>query len=241
VSGDADAAGTKQGSSQGGEPASPESRATPRAGLTRLAKIAALALFVLACLCVRVVVEGRGELEAAEAAGELGRFDDQVLHLGRAARWRMPLAAHDDLALEQLMELGDREAKHGPEGNARALAAYREARRAILATRAWGMHERDTFDRANEEIAALMAVNGSSADEERYLEQLAREPGPPARGAKFAAFTFILWLVASAGFATRGLDGKGRLRPRPARRWGGASLLLLVVWMVLMRWPELLG
>jgi hypothetical protein len=46
---------------------------------------------------------------------------------------------------------------------------------------------------------------------------------------------FAGWLVASAGFVLRALDAQGRLRSRPAVRWGGASLLLLIAWAVLLR------
>jgi hypothetical protein len=49
-----------------------------------------------------------------------------------------------------------------------------------------------------------------------------------------AAACFVAWLVACVGWFVRGIDGKGRLQPRLALRWGAAVLLLLVAWVVLM-------
>jgi len=63
---------------------------------------------------------------------------------------------------------------------------------------------------------------------------LDRDPGPVPWRANLAALSFVGWVVASGGFVLRGLDGDGRLRPRPALRWGGVSVLLLLAWAILL-------
>lgn len=214
-----------------------------RPWLRRVGLLALIAAGVLAPLSIRATWEGRAELEAAEAAAAETRHDDEIIHLGRAARWRVPIASHDERALERLMTVGAEHEQRGAEGRLDALAAYREARRAILATRTLGIPEPDVFHAANQRIAALMAaqerelgldLSGEGRQEDYHLALLEQVPGPdPLRGAG-VALAFVGWLVASAGFVLRALDAQGRLRRRAAVRWGGASLLLLIVWAVLL-------
>ena len=59
-------------------------------------------------------------------------------------------------------------------------------------------------------------------------------------GSSLAALCFIGFVITAVGFVMRGLDVHGRVRPKVAVRWGGACLVLMIAWMVLMRWPELL-
>jgi hypothetical protein len=199
---------------------------------------------VLTPLAVRVAWEGHAELEAAEQARAEELLAQEIEHLGRAARWRLPVASHDEIALERLLVIGEEQEALGDAGIQTALMAYREVRRALLATRSWGIPHEDLFARANQRIAALMAIqerafgtdlSGRGEQEAYHLELLERVPGPDPLRANLAALAFIAWIVASGGFVLRALDAHGRLRPRPALRWGAASLLLLIAWMVLLR------
>ncbi len=192
----------------------------------------------------RVALEGRAELELAERAGKDEDLDEQIIHLGRAARWRLPIARHDDRALEQLMRLGEEREMDGPEGRQEALACYREARRAILATRSLRLADPETFHEANRRIARLMAeqeeeygtdISGTGDPEAWHLERLEEVPGPrPVLGA-LASLAFLGWAITAAGFALRGLEARGRLRLPQAAWWGLANLALLIAWMVLLR------
>lgn len=189
-------------------------------------------------IAVRVVVDGRAALEQAQHAEDI---DLRIEWLGRAARWRMPGFTHDDEALAQLMRVGEAAQTRGDWTE--ALAAFREVRRAILGTRAWGVPHRETFDLANERIATLMAEReaadhtdaGGQGDPYAYhLQLLQAQPGPdPVRG-NLAALAFLTWLLSSAAFVARGIDAKGRLVPRRATRWGAAVLVSLVAWCVLL-------
>ncbi|MEX1363308.1 MAG: hypothetical protein AB1Z98_09295, partial [Nannocystaceae bacterium] len=179
---------------------------------------------------------------AADQAREAGQLDREIEHLGRALRWRAPLLSHDERALERLWALGQQQQARGTEGRAAALAAYREIRRGLLATRSCGISHRDRWEQANERIAALMAEqehelgpsNPSAAAEHHHQQLLSREPGPDPLRANLAALAFVGWLVCVAGFVLRGVDPRGRLRPRGAVRWGLAALGLLVAWAGLL-------
>lgn len=194
----------------------------------------------LVCAMVVVPVAIRAAVEGSAALDEALQTDDvdlRIERLGHAARWRMPIATHDDRALDALIEIGE----HG-EADA-SLAAYREARRALLGTRAWGLSDPARFEMLCERIAAAMAAReeadasdvGGQGDPYAYHLQLLQDvPGPDPRMAGGAAWAFVAWLLTTVGFVGRGLDDKGRLQPKPATRWGLASLLLLAAWTVLL-------
>ncbi len=196
---------------------------------------AAFGLLVLTPVSVRVWLEGRAALAQAQDTEDL---DLRIERLGHAARWRMPVATHDERALDALVAVGTSAAD--PEVS---LAAYREARRALLSTRAWGVSDPSRFAMLNERIAAAMAdreeadetdVGGQGDPYAYHLQLLQVIPGPDPVRAGGAAWAFVGWLAAMVGFVGRGLDDKGRLRAKPAARWGVAAMLLLVSWTVLL-------
>lgn len=118
-------------------------------------------------LLVRVAWEGRAELIAADEAAAAGRVDLEIVHLGRAARWRAPFAASDDAAIGRLLALGA--AHEGDEATlTTALAAYRELRGALWATRVRAP-EGEALALTNGRIAALMA-----AQERAFATDLSR-------------------------------------------------------------------
>lgn len=200
-------------------------------------------VLVLVPVVGRVVVEGRAELAAADEARARGEHDAEIEHLGRALRWRMPGSGHDEAALERLWALGEAEEARGAEGRDAALAAYRELREGLLATRAWGIPHREQWEAANERIAALMGAqerehgmdsSGIGDPEGFHRARLHEAPGPePIRG-NLAALAFAGWVACTAGLLLQGLGPRGRLRPRPALRWGTGAVLCLVAWAVLL-------
>jgi hypothetical protein len=210
--------------------------------LRRLVSVAsvayvALALVVIGSLFVRAWVDGRAQLREADAMAEAGDLDGEIRHLGRAARWRLPIAEHDELARTRLRELAERETAAGHVGV--ALIAWRELRSAILATRAIDVVDPELLETANVEIVQLMVLEAQAADipadSARWAAELDEDPMGTSRVRSLsAAACFAAWLIACIGFFTRGIDGKGRLEPRPALRWGAAVLVLLVAWLSLM-------
>jgi hypothetical protein len=203
--------------------------------LVRRLAYVALVLVVLGSLLVRAWLDGRAQLREADAMAEAGDLDGEIRHLGRAARWRLPLAQHDELARARLREIAERETAAGHVGV--ALVAWRELRSAILATRTIDVVDPELLEAANSEIVLLMVREageaGTPADSARWTAELDGSPSGRARSLSAAA-CFAAWLIACIGFFMRGIDGKGRLEPRSALRWGGAMLVLLVAWLALM-------
>jgi hypothetical protein len=215
----------------------------PRSGARR----AALALGFLALvgtpLLARVAFEGRAELQAAERAKGDGDVELEILHLGRAARWRAPILGHDEDARQRLHQIGEDAFAEGEDGERTALQAFRELRSALLATRTFDVPDPELLEQANARIADLMAAQevrfGRDPIEEPdarawHLQRLAAPPGPVPWRAFGAAFAFLGWIACTGGFVLRGLDAAGKLRPGPAVRWGLGSVVLLVVWAVLL-------
>jgi hypothetical protein len=223
--------------------ASPSPETDRRAGWRRPVIVLGAIVAVLAPVAARVVVEGRAELVAADEARVEGDLDAEIEHLGRALRWRMPGSGHDDEALARLWGLGQAYELRGVEGRDAALAAYRELRAGLMATRAWGIPHRERWEAANERIAALMAaqerdggtdISGTGDPEGFHRALLSKAPGPdPIRG-NLAAVAFVGWVACTAGLLLGGLGPRGRLRPRPAVRWGLGAVLCLVAWAVLL-------
>ncbi len=142
----------------------------------------ALAIGVAGPLLLRAAWEGRAELLAADEAAAAGRVDLEIVHLGRAARWRVPIAGHDEAAIARLLAIGA--ATEGREASWQtALAAYREARAALLVTRVGAVGDGEALGLANRRIAALMAaqeaafgtdLSGRGAAEAYHLALLER-------------------------------------------------------------------
>jgi len=206
-----------------------------------------LAAGVLLPVVGRAIWEGRRELALADEAAEVDDFDAEVEHLGRAARWRLPLARHDERAVDRLMALGAEAEATGEAGAQRALAAYREVRGALLGTRGFWVPQAERFHQANERVATLMAaqeerfgtdVGGMADPYSHHLGLLEEVPGPIAWRAWLAALAFVGWLAAMVGFFVRAIDDRGRLRPARAVRWGAAVLALLGLWIVALRFAS---
>ncbi len=207
----------------------------------RVAAVGVVLVAIALPLWLRVVWEGTAELQQADQALEAGDVPGEIMHLGRALRWRAPLASHDEVALERLWVIAQEHQAQGAAGRPTAMVAYREVRRGLLATRAWGIPHRERWSEANEQLAVLMSqqerqlgLEVAEPDGPSHRERLGREPGPdPTRG-NLAALAFVGWIGCVVGFVVQGLDPRGRLLPRRALRWGFAALVLLVVWAVLL-------
>lgn len=183
----------------------------------RAASAVVVVLGVAAPLLMRAAWEGRAELREADAAAGRGRVDLEIVHLGRAARWRVPLASHDEAALARLLAIADTASALGDAGSQTALMAWREARAALLATRSWGPADAATLAAVNREIAATMAaqermfgtdLSGRAEAEAFHLALLAAAP----RGADRRSGMLVLAIVAAALGLIVGVPGAGRVR-----------------------------
>lgn len=197
-----------------------------------LGLLALVLLALLGPLALRAVIEGRAELRAAADASTP---DATIVHLGRAARWRLPIADHDERAREQLEQLATRAERESDA--ALALVAWRELRGALLGTRTWAIVDPEQLARANAGIVRAMVeqahASGREAAADRWQAELDAPPAREDLGTRLAALAFVLWLASLVGFVLRGLDGQGRL----ARRWIAwalASVALLLAWLLAM-------
>lgn len=188
-------------------------------------------LGVLGPLLGRAAWEGRGALDQAGLAAAEGRVDREIMHLGRAARWRVPFASHDEAALARLLAIATEAERGGEAGSQTALTAYREARGALLASMAWGVADPELLAAANQGIARLMAaqeqmfgtdLSGTGTAEAYHLTllQQAGEQRPP-----WPALTAVATVVG-LGLALRGGSS------RSARGvWGALAVLgALATW-----------
>ena len=188
-----------------------------RVWLVRAAGAMLIVIGVAAPLLLRVAWEGRAELEMADAAAERGRVDLEIVHLGRAARWRAPFFGHDEDALARLMAVAGTAKMLGDAGSQTALMAHREVRAALLATRGLGPVDPSLLDAVNHEIAGAMAeqellfgtdLSGRGEREAHHFALLeAARVGDP-RWLLFAA----LAIVAAALGLVIGVPTSGRAR-----------------------------
>jgi hypothetical protein len=198
----------------------------------RSVRLAAWIVLALAPLVARVAWEAHRELQDAALAQAAGDEDVEVLHLGRALRWRLPGASHDEIAIARLLAIGESAAAAGELGL--ALVAYREIRSALLGSRGLDVPHADVLSDVDARIAELMAAGDAEVARRRRAELLEATqhsrlwPG-------LAAATWLAWVWASARLLRRGLDARGRLIPGAGTRAGLLALALLVAWMLAWR------
>ena len=184
---------------------------------------------------LRAFIDGRAELAKAHEAELEAEIDEEIMHLGRAARWRLPFAGHDETALAGLESL----ATDADLDVTASLLAYREIRRALLATRTpWGVSDPQLLARADSAIVRLMADDSDPEREDRLVIQLSEPRDAPNAGTWLASLFFVAWLGALYGFFVRAIDEQAHLVRRSARIWGLLVLLTCMMWMLLTRHPE---
>jgi len=194
-------------------------------------RAAAVVAILMAIVSARVVWSSRGEWrDAIAATGE-----DEIVHLGRAARLYAPGNPYSRRAVERLAAIG----RSDPDPR-RALAAWRELRSACLATRSFYTPHRPLLDEANARIAELMADaevaagTQKSRDKARawHAARLLQDESPSVPWTLVALGGLAAWIGCALGLLLRGVGDDDRLRPRPALAWalgvaGGLALFFL--------------
>jgi hypothetical protein len=184
---------------------------------------------VLALLFGRVASESRDELDAARAYRQDDRSDRALEHYRRSIRWALPLSPYHAEAVSELeslaMELeveGDTEL---------ALLAWRSLSGGLAATRTFYSGSQPARERANDQIARLLAMDRSAAVDARLsAEQLAADhrrllsdqlsPDPFWGLALLSGMA--VWVGALVLLARSGFDSTGRFHWATARGpvWG---------------------
>jgi hypothetical protein len=193
----------------------------------------ALVAVLLAIVAARVVWSSRGEWRAAAAA----TGDEELAHLGRAARLYAPGNPYARRAVDKLATIGR-------EDPARALAAWREVRSAILATRSFYTPHRALLDEANGQIAELMAQSEVAAGSQHAIERarawqatrLAQDEAPSVAWTLVALAGLAAWIGCALGLFLRGVGDDDRLKPRAALAWAaGVAVGLAMFFLGLAR------
>jgi hypothetical protein len=202
-----------------------------------VARAAALAAVLLAVVAARVVWSSRAEWRAAMAS----TGEERIQHLGRAARLYAPGNPYARRALAELEQTGLVQTGTGAHSPL-ALAAWREIRSAILATRSFYTPHRELLDEANAQIAELMAqaedpARGPPAARRAWHAARLQHDDAPSVGWSLAALVGLaLWIGSAVAFFLRGLDERDKLRRRPALACAlGVALGLILFFVGLAR------
>jgi len=202
--------------------------------------VATVALLAYGAVALRACWEARRELRLGHAA--LGARDPLTAstHLGRALRWYVPASPYNSAAAASLAKVGAEAELHGQPDT--ALAAYRQLRRGLQATRHLWVPQPGQLALANARIAELMAAQGEHDSQGRpasfaqrraeHALLLERSPAPSTLGSVLALLGFFGWVGAALLGIQLGLDDEGRVRRRPRLSCGAAGVLLFVVWLL---------
>ena len=198
----------------------------------------ALALLGASVLCIvmwaRAVLEARAEQAHARAALGQGDYVSAIAAYRRSARWNAPGNVYASDALGALEKLGAALEARGDWSD--ALAAQRAIHAAVHASRGFVTLDRARLERADQRIADLMAKEpppeidaGKSEAERRALYlSLLQGRAPNSFWVVFALLGCVTWVVATAVFLLRGVDHRGRVVRRIARR---SAVMLLLGWI----------
>lgn len=204
---------------------------------------AAFVAVAIVALTARATVASNAEYRAG-AAVEASDRESAATFYRHAAQWYAPLGlGASSEALDALVRIGDAERVDGDlEG---ALYAWRSARSAIFATRHLVMPHAERLPELHARIAEAMAAQQQAVDPSVAVDEQAAIFGaqldawPQRMPRRLPAFVgslaFMGWIATLVLLAWRGITADGRLKPGPAIRWGGASLVLLASWLVLVR------
>jgi hypothetical protein len=187
---------------------------TGRRALRLAARGLGVVALLFAIVTVRVLVSSHSALaDAARASSP----DERRFLLGVAARMYAPGNPWSSRALAMLADEGRTAESSDPK---RALAAWREVRSAILATRSFYTPNRALLDNANRHIARLTAAiegSGAAGDAWHAARLAEAEREAPSVGWSIVALVgLFLWLGASAGLFLVGFDANNAIRRRPA-------------------------
>lgn len=199
-----------------------------RRALVAAARLGVAAAIVLGMFAARVVWSSRVEWDEARDSAHQEAWVD---HAGRAARLYVPGNPWSARALASLMSACSPNLEVAANDAAWRLAACREVRSAILATRAVYTPNRDLLAQANERIAVLsaqleppsvdpVAPSADLAARTRWhAERLARDQMPSVAWSLVALTGFAAWVGCAIGLLWHGLDERLRLRGRLALGW----------------------
>ena len=189
--------------------------------MSRAGRLGLIVVFVVIAIVtastVRVVTASRAELSRARLALQVGEVGRAIRHYRRAMRWYAPFSPYPGQARAALEKLARRlEAEADVEG---AISAWRAVSGGSTATRVlWGGQDL-VRERADDEIARLLAAHGRvpiDAGLERNALQsshrllLRGEVGADPFWGSLLLFGFAGWIVGLIACVAYGFDRSGR-------------------------------
>ena len=212
---------------QEGEGGSARSRLLPRIMLAL-----ALLLAVVGVGTARVVISGEAEIAAGTEALKRGDPREAVVRSRRAAGWYAPGAPHVGVAYDRLIALAL--AAELQRDDALALLAWRAVRTAAIETRWLVTPHAADLERANQEIARLMAKKPKAAEPDaritsEQLQKLYRHQSPRLGWVIALVVAFVVSAVGAAVWSRQVASAGGRL----SWRRGKSGALLVVVGIIL--------
>jgi hypothetical protein len=192
--------------------------------LQRLAQLAFFVVLIAAALSARVILDGRAELAASDAAFDQGNLRPALEHARRSATLYAPGAPHVDRAYERLIAIAlGAEAAGQPKT---AFLAWQGVRSAALESRhVWISHSSE-LERANQNLSRLEALARGAGDadqskqgkvEQQALSRLNEDSAPDPGWIALLGAGFLLALLGLALFAFRGLERSGKVSVRRAQ------------------------
>ncbi len=197
--------------------------------LQRLVLLAFFLVSIGAALSARVILEGRAELAASDAAFNDGDLRPALEHARRSATLYAPGAPHVDRAYERLIAIG-----HGAEAAGQpkvAFLAWQSVRSAALESRHIWVSRTAELERANENLSRLEALARGSGDADQgkvqgqALSRLSADSAPAPGWIAVLGAGFLLALLGLGLFAFQGLDKAGAVSVRRAQ----VGLVLFVI------------
>lgn len=189
--------------------------------LQRLAQLAFFVVLIGAALSARVILEGRAELAASDAAFDQGELRPALEHARRSATLYAPGAPHVDRAYERLTAIAlGAEAAGQPK---LAFLAWQGVRSAALESRHIWISRSAELERANQNLSRLEALASGAGDleqgkvERQALSRLNQDSAPDPSWIAVLGAGFLLALAGLALFAFQGVERSGRVSVRRAQ------------------------
>ncbi len=205
-----------------------------RSGLQVLPIVAAMAvLFTL--VSVRVIYSGEAEIAAGTRALRDGQAREAIACSARAAEWYVPAAPHVRVAYGRLIRIA--EAAEENRRHELALVAWRSLRAAAKSTRwIYSPYEKEG-QRANREIARLMALGSTrpkplAALQQEYLQELMRDETPRVPWVLLLLFGLGAFCVGTVVAVKRMAGSFGELKWTAGRTPLLVALLGAAAWLL---------
>ncbi len=203
--------------------------------LGRIFLLLAAVTSVLGMATARVVLSGEAEILASNTALDAGDAREAIVRARRAARWYAPGAPHVAVAYDRLFALAVASEKNRRDDL--ALLAWRGVRVSVIETR-WLMSPRpEHLERANSEIARIMAKRPRSAEPDarirtEELQNLKRHEPPRTLWVALLASGFVLLCTGLFVWGRQVGAAAGRLAWREAKSGAFLTVIGAAIWLV---------